>query len=254
VIDLHAHVLPGIDDGPETTEEAVKLLQQVKAQGVSTLVVTPHFLPGVYEPSRQAILDGISQLQPLVPDIRLLPGAEIYLDSTTIALVAAEKVFTLGGRGSHVLVELPMAQLPLYTRRALSQLQETGLTPVLAHPERNPVLMSQRREIEALRASGVLFQVDAGSIAGDNGPQVQRSCRYLCEQELIDIVATDCHSLRRRPPKLQEALAEARRWGWDLTPLVLHNPAVILGEAQTLVKSQRVRKPSLLEKVTGRAR
>ena len=254
MIDLHAHVLPDIDDGPRTEEEALVLLQAMQQDGISALTVTPHYMPGAYEPSKQEILRRIDQLQPRIPEIRLLPGTEVYLEHTSLERVRAGVVFTVGDLGTHLLVELPMGQLPLYTWQALSKLQAGQIIPILAHPERNPALMANRKEVTRIRDLGVLFQMDAASITGDNGPKVQRWSRSLLDQNLVDFVASDSHSLRRRPPQLQKAMTVARAWGWDLTPLVRENPAVILGEGERLQSAWRITGETVFQKLALRFR
>ena len=254
MIDLHNHILPAIDDGPTTVEEAVALVRLMQEQGIATAIVTPHFMSGAYEPSKEHVLEEMGRLQALAPGVRLLPGAELYLEQSSIARLQAGGVFTLADRGRHILVELPMGQLPNYVSRALLELENAGLTPILAHPERNEGLLHSQRAVEEIRRKGVLFQVDANSIVGDNGLRVQRYCRQLCQQGLIDFVATDCHSPTRRPPQIQKALAVARTWGWDLTPQVTHNPAVVLGEEKTMVAPLPVKGPSFIGRLAGRLR
>ena len=249
MIDLHAHVLPDIDDGPKTEEESLNLLQAMQHEGISAITCSPHYMPGAYEPSKQEILQRINQLQPQIPEVRLLPGAEVYLEHTSLERVKAGFVFTLGDLGTHLLVELPMGQLPLYTWQALSNLRDGHIIPILAHPERNPALMTNRNELNRIRELGVLFQMDAASITGDNGPKVQRWSRNLLDQDLVDFLATDSHSLRRRPPKLQKAMAVARGWGWDLTPLARENPAVILGEEEKLQSVRRIKGKTVFQKL-----
>ena len=100
MIDLHNHLLPGIDDGPDTQEEEAALLGLLKKDGITTVVVTPHFMPGAYDASKELITERINQIQALDPDLRILPGAELYLEHSSIIHLKAGRVFTLADRVS----------------------------------------------------------------------------------------------------------------------------------------------------------
>ena len=140
MIDLHAHLLPGVDDGPATWAEALELCRQLAGQGVTGVVATPHFVPGRY-PNVGRVLELVRELNQRLHsqscDLTVYPGAEAYLDSELPHLVASGTIPTLDNARRYLLLELPFEEIPSCTENVLFSLLLDGITPILAHPERN---------------------------------------------------------------------------------------------------------------------
>ncbi len=211
VIDLHSHVLPGIDDGPETIEGSLALARAVADSGVSTLLATPHvswrypneaarILPLVDEVNARVQAEGIA--------LEIRTGAEIAMTRAAELDPAELSRLTLGG-GEWLLIECPFTPVATGMDALVLDLQRRGHRVVLAHPERCPAFHRDRRPLEMLVRGGVLASITAGSLVGRFGGEVQRFAMQLVRENLVHNVASDTHDLGRRPPGLSAELEQA---------------------------------------------
>jgi protein-tyrosine phosphatase len=233
VIDLHCHVLPGIDDGPETIEGSVELARMALAAGIDTLVATPHV--NSRTPNDAAtIAAALARLRQRLAEesvaVEVLPGAEIAM--THLAELDAQQLSLLGlGGGRWLLVEPPFAPVAPALKGIVLELRRKGHPVVLAHPERCPALQRDRRVVPELVDAGVLMSITAGSLVGGFGSEVRRYALDLARNGLVHNVTSDAHDIERRRPSLSDELERAglSALGEWLTQLV---PAAILaGEA-----------------------
>jgi protein-tyrosine phosphatase len=204
VIDLHCHVLSGLDDGPADVEGSVTLARLAAADGTRTMVATPHVRED-YPFELELIAERASALNERlgrdgVP-LRVETGGEVAL-SRLSQLSDHELAGVCLGSSTSVLVESPYQQATDMVEDTLFNLQLAGFRPILAHPERSPSFMTNPDRLEALVERGVLCSVTAASMAGRFGRTVQRFTRVLFERGLVHDVASDAHDIRRRPPGL----------------------------------------------------
>jgi protein-tyrosine phosphatase len=235
VIDLHCHVLAGIDDGPATIDESLELARIAAAAGTRTVVATPH-VNSRYRNDAGRIARLVEELNGRLATERvlsatgtplaILPGAEVAL--TAIAELAAEQLrgLTLGG-GSWLLVEPPFAAVAPNLDALLLELPVEGRRVVLAHPERCPAFRREPRMLERLVRAGMLTSITAGSLGGRFGEEARRFALALAREGLLHNVASDAHdALKRRPeiaPELERAgLAPLAQW------LTVEVPSAIL--------------------------
>jgi protein-tyrosine phosphatase len=212
VIDLHAHLLPGIDDGPPTMEDALAVARAAAASGTSTVVVTPHVSWQWAETTAERIQRARAALQDALRaagiPLEIRAGAEVAL-TRAIDLPDDElRALTLGG-GPWLLVECPSTPSAAGFESALYQLTARGHRIVLSHPERCPAFQRDRDVRERLVAAGMLGSVTAGALVGRFGRQVRAFASRLLEDGLAHNVASDAHDLRRRPPGMLAELEEA---------------------------------------------
>ncbi len=216
MIDLHAHVLPGIDDGPATLDEALGLLHAMQEQGVHTVVAAAHALDGRYNATRDAVLRAVDAVNEGIVQagmtIRVLPSMELYLGFDVLRAVKTGQVLGLNG-SKYLVVELPSREFPVYTERALFELMIAGYRPILNHPERNHAIVKRPELMERLADKGVLAMVTSASLLGRFGADAQRVAERFIEDEVATLVVSDAHDLRGRAPTLPEGLAAARRLG-----------------------------------------
>ena len=224
MIDLHTHVLPGIDDGPPDLDTALALLTRMAEEGVDVVVATPH-VSEQYPTTAERIAEGVSELRNALADagvpLEVLPGAEVALDRA-VALGDDELDQLCLGEGRFLLVESPLASSAADFDWILDGLRERGFSLVLAHPERSPAF--QRDPARLLRhvAAGDLCSITAGAMAGRFGTTVRRFTLRLLREGMIHDVASDAHDLVHRPPGLriafesfeQEAPGMLDRMGW----------------------------------------
>jgi protein-tyrosine phosphatase len=216
MIDLHAHVLPGIDDGPESLEEALALLRAMQNQGVATVVAAAHALDGRYNATREAVLRKTEWVnQALAADgmtIQVLPGMELYLGFDLLRAVKTGQVMGLNGT-QYLVVELPAREFPIYTERAFFELMIAGYRPILNHPERNRAIQKNPDLMRQLADRGVGAMVTAASLTGRFGPEAQAVAQAFIAEEVATLVVSDAHDLKGRAPLLPDGLAVARTYG-----------------------------------------
>lgn len=237
MIDLHCHILPGIDDGPRSLEEGVEMCRLAAADGCRAMVATPHQRRGAWWNSdREAIAGLAKDLQAaLGSQMRILVGGEVHVDAELLAEVErlpGGGIFTLAG-SSYLLLELDDREERGRAGEAISLVHElvvAGWRPVLAHPEFIPWLAGDLDLAARLVSLGASLQVTAMSVTGDFGKGPQADTHALIEAGLVHFVASDCHGVQRRPPGLRRAYQTiASRWGTDLAQrLVSDNPRAVV--------------------------
>lgn len=233
-VDLHAHVLPGLDDGPQNWEESLAVLEAAAAGGTTALVATPHWLEGGYAPQVGRVLEAAAELGLRAAargiNVAVRPGMEVYLSPDVPRHLSAGKLLTIADTGAYLLLELPFEAWPPYAERVVFELQLAGITPVLAHPERCREAAADPRRIRTLAERGVLVQINAGSLTGRFGRTSQRCVYHLIGTGCAHFAASDAHNARDRSPDLSAAYAAAANaFGEDCArALFCENPAAIL--------------------------
>ncbi len=238
--DIHCHLLPGVDDGAVSWEETLAMARLAVADGISTVVVTPHQFGGCAENHGELIRAQTTRLQQFllqqeVP-LRVLPGAEVRIEPDLVRKLQSGQLLTLADRRRHVLLELP-SEIYLPLDRLVYQLGAVGMVGILAHPERNLGIVRQPRVLEPLIEAGCLLQVTAGSLIGAFGPEVQELTQRLVRQQLVHFVATDAHGTKSRRPLLRRAFDCVARLAGEATAVDLccRNPALVAaGKSVTL--------------------
>jgi protein-tyrosine phosphatase len=244
VIDLHCHVLPGIDDGPETIEGSVALARRAAAAGTRTLVATPH-VSARYRNDAATIRRLVNELNVVLAAegvaVEVLAGAEIAM--TSVVEMDPSQLPGLGlGGGRWLLMEPPFAPVAIGLEHILSALQRDGFRILLAHPERCPAFHRDPPILQSLVSSGVLTSITAGSLVGQFGGEVRRFALGLVRDGLVHNVASDAHDHLKRPPG---TTAELERVG--LGPLVdwltRAVPTAILSDEETIPRRPIVELP-----------
>lgn len=206
LVDLHCHMLPGIDDGAKTLEQALAMARQAQADGIRSVVLTPHHLNGVYlnpaDRIRQAVSAFKKQTLAHGIGVRLFPGSELHLVPELPTELARGQAMTIADRGRAVLVELPVFSVPIGADQILDELLAMDLTPVIAHPERNRALASDPQRLGDWVERGCLGQVTAQSCTGAFGSGAQQAARTMIGNGWIHVMASDAHRDRRRIPQL----------------------------------------------------
>jgi protein-tyrosine phosphatase len=211
MIDIHCHILPGIDDGAKDMDEALALINLAVADGVTRIVVTPHLHFGRFENYLPVIQASFLALQQAVGEagivIELAYAAEVRLDSEILSLLSRQQLPLYGSYNNQqfMLLEFPHSHIPAGSDILVKHLLKQNITPVIAHPERNRDLLKSPEKIKPFVRLGCWFQVTASSITGHFGEECQTLALSYIEQDFIHIIASDAHNLKRRPPVLSEA-------------------------------------------------
>ncbi|MEM1122201.1 MAG: CpsB/CapC family capsule biosynthesis tyrosine phosphatase, partial [Bacteroidota bacterium] len=194
--DVHAHLLPDIDDGPKTMEASIDMIRALSEIGYKRLIATPHVYQEYYPNTRKIILEKLIAVQQAIEKaaipVKIDAAAEYYLDDHFERLLKREELLTLD-RTNYVLVECSMLEKTMKIREYLFQMQVQGYRPVLAHPER--YLYYKETDYESLLDNGCKFQINLLSLAGHYGKSVQKRANFLLKKGWINFVGTDAHHL-----------------------------------------------------------
>jgi protein-tyrosine phosphatase len=194
VIDLHSHVLPGLDDGAEDMDEALAICRAAAEDGIEVLAATPHVRAYDYPTTAEQMEAAFAELCAAAAGIvRLVPGGELDLEELRRP-VAELRRFALAGNPRYLLVETPYLGWPLDLADRLFELRASGITPVLAHPERNSEVQMRPELVEPLAATGTLVQVTAGSVDGRLGQGARRCAATLLDRGWVHLLASDGHA------------------------------------------------------------
>lgn len=223
MIDLHCHLLPGIDDGPETLDEALALARLAVANGITEAWVTPHIHVGRWDNECAGIERAVAahRLELERAGIALALGfaAEVRLAYEVVPLIEAGQVPFLGTLEGHkvMLLELPHSHVPVGSDKFVAWLLDRGIRPMIAHPERNKEIMRDPDRLRPFVEAGCLLQLTADAVAGEFGAHCEARAIEFLENGWVTVLATDAHDIAMRPPRFAAGLAVAGR---------------ILGEAQ----------------------
>lgn len=233
MIDLHCHILAGLDDGAPDCAASVEMARLAAAEGTIVLACTPHFMPGVYDTAlaaaRRAMADLAERLRQEDIFIDLVMGGDLHATPHLAARLKRGEVPTLGG-SRYLLLEPPHDVLPPRFEELTFELIQAGYAPILTHPERLKWIESRYGVIRRLAEAGVLMQLTSGSVIGRFGGRPQYWSERMLDEGFVDFLATDAHNVDRRPPDLARGRDRiAALFGEDLAlDLVLRNPRWVL--------------------------
>jgi protein-tyrosine phosphatase len=196
VIDLHSHILPGLDDGAESFESSLEMARAALADGIGTMAATPHVrddFPTPVGEMERLVAELRDRLRDAAIPLNVRPGGEIALDYLLKLDDDALRRFGLGGNPRYLLIETPYLGWPLGIEETLFQIRLRGFEIVLAHPERNADVHADPHKLEPLVDAGVLVQVTAASVDGRLGRPTQKTAQHLVELGFVHMLASDAH-------------------------------------------------------------
>jgi protein-tyrosine phosphatase len=262
MVDIHHHLLPGLDDGAKDMETAVAMARMAVADGITHIVCTPHasghytFDPEVNRAKTDELRTKLAEQH--IP-LTLGSGCDFHLSFDNVKQAKLEPArFSINGLG-YLLVEVPDYGLPPALTETFYELQLAGLTPILTHPERNPTLQKEPERMKDWLRGGLLIQVTADSLTGHKGKPSERMALKLVEDRWVHFLATDAHNTTTRPPRMREAHdLVATKFGASYAhALCLTNPtAVFLGKHFEVAEEphglyDEVKEPNWWQRVTG---
>lgn len=207
-IDIHCHLLPGIDDGAANWESTLGMARLAVNDGTRTIIATPHQLGNFSHNRGEDIRAWTTQVQQVLEQqaipLKVLPGGDVRIEDGMVDLVLRGEVMSLGDLRRHVLLELPH-ELYFPLEGVLAELNRQGLSGILSHPERNQGLLREPDLLPDLVDAGCLMQVTAGSLMGTFGSSAQRMAEWMLTQGLVHFVATDAHGTKSRRPLMRRA-------------------------------------------------
>jgi protein-tyrosine phosphatase len=244
MIDLHSHILHGLDDGPETMDESIQMCWISYRDGVRTIVATPHTLNGSYQNNRSTILAKVEELNALIKksgvqsselgveypksedfyhcqsaicnlqsaiELKILPGADVHFSNEILHQLDQGEVTTVGDGKKFLILEFPFHTIPFGAEDVLFQLMARRITPIISHPERNLEITRRPKRYYEMIRMGCFGQVTAMSLTGGFGAKIKGFAEKLLKKRLIHLIASDAHSVDGRPPILSTAIKEAEK-------------------------------------------
>ena len=250
MIDLHCHILPNVDDGSRSLEESLQMAEQALKDGIQMIVATPHTLNGVNTNGAEEVISGVTAFQETLTakhlNLKLHPGADIHLCTDLVQRIRSREACTINDTGKYILLELPSQTIPNGVKDEIFALKLNGITPIITHPERNVMVQHDPSVLYELVRMGAFAQVTAMSLTGDFGEFIAQMSGMLLRHRLVQIIATDAHSAKDRPPVLSGAVERAAEILKDYEAaehMVTSVPAAILsGQVPDIPEPVRIKR------------
>lgn len=251
MIDIHSHILPGIDDGAQTIEDSIKMAKTAVNEGITTIIATPHHKNNQFTNLKSSILTKVNDLNTVLKQenipLTVLPGQEVRIYGEVLEDYYKEEILTLN-HTKYLFIEFPSSSVPRYAERLLYELQTEGIIPIIVHPERNKELQEKPELLYQLVKNGALTQVTASSVAGYFGKNVKKFSEQLIEHNLTHFVASDAHNVHNRSFKMMEGLdVIEENFGVDYIFLFKENGELLL-EDKNIIKEipERIQRKKFL--------
>lgn len=232
MIDIHSHILPGIDDGAQTEEDSIAMAKAAIQNGIDTIVATPHHKNRTYDNVKADIIQHVTILNQLFEanglDLQVLAGQEVRIYGEIVEDIEKGEILPINN-SKYILVEFPTDSVPHYTEQLFYDIQVAGYVPVIAHPERNRELLNNHTKMFELVRNGALTQVTAGSLLGAFGKQMQQFSHQLIASNLTHIIASDAHNTTSRTFNLHEAYEVIKsKYGVETYYMFVENAHLLL--------------------------
>lgn len=199
MIDIHCHLLYGVDDGPETIEESIAMLKVAAEQGVTDIVLTPHYRRGMFKFDKEQVIENKAKLEPYAEEIgiHLYLGTEFHVNGAILDYLESGRCLTLSN-SEYVLTEYEFDTEYSYIFKTTQELLRHGYIPVIAHVERYGCIVKKPQHLDELQEIGALVQMNAGAIIGEEGWGTKNFCKKALKNGWVDIVASDSHGIKKR--------------------------------------------------------
>ncbi|WP_339165506.1 CpsB/CapC family capsule biosynthesis tyrosine phosphatase [Siminovitchia sp. FSL H7-0308] len=233
MIDIHCHILPGIDDGAADFTESLEMAKAAAKEGIKKIIATPHHRNGSYDNYKDEIIHRTKELNDYLQSeqvkVEILPGQETRIYGEMVEDYEKGEILTLAEVSTYVFVEFPSGNVPRYTEQLLFDLQMKGVTPVIVHPERNAELIQQPDKLYQFVKNGAATQVTAASVVGYFGKKIQKFTEDLIQANLTHFIASDAHNTTTRAFKMEEALEVINaKFGSDILFMLMDNSELIV--------------------------
>jgi protein-tyrosine phosphatase len=252
MIDIHSHILPGIDDGARTVQDSIDMARKAVSEGLHTIIATPHHMNGKYENRKSDILPLVNQVNETLKmeniNLEVLPGQECRIYGEILEDYQKGEILTLNHDSQYLFIEFPSNSVPRYAERLLYDIQVAGLIPVIVHPERNAELIERPDKLYRLVKNGAATQLTASSLVGYFGKNIQKFSQQIIEANLTHFIASDAHNINNRSFKMEEAMNYIeKKYGIDCVYYFTENAELLVGN-KTIYKEipEQIKKKKFL--------
>ncbi len=254
MIDIHSHILPGVDDGARDMEMAMEMVRIYKRNGVNKIIATPHYVKNSsmstsLEKNKKVLEEVRREIEIAGLDFEIFLGHEIYLCRDILEKLKTGKVGTMN-ETSYVFIELPQMDIPDYTRKLIRELVAEGYRPILSHPEKNTLIIEDINIVYDFIGDGALIEVDIPSVCGNFGMDVRRASEELLKHKMVHFLGTGAHSSIRRTPRIDSGLEKIKNLIDDeaFRRLTHDNPRrLIEGEKLEIEEAREYRKSKFFD-------
>lgn len=212
MIDLHCHLLPGVDDGSKSMDISLKLANDAVRDGIDYALLTPHHMNGVYLNHKKVVIQQTQEFQMELDrykiPLKVFPGQEVRINGDLLTALDQDDILFADESGRYLMLEFPDDDVPSYTSNMIYELMQRGIIPVIVHPERNTKIMKQPDILYDLLSRGCLSQITAGSYVGIFGHKVQKFSKQLIQAGQAYIFASDVHNLPNRKYEMTNAFVK----------------------------------------------
>ncbi|MCM3709222.1 tyrosine-protein phosphatase [Sporosarcina luteola] len=250
MIDMHTHLLFGVDDGPSTIEETLALIKKAQEEGITDMICTSHACHPQYDVQRSEVLSQTALLKDVLSeaglDVKLHSGQEIRLTEDLIGKLDRGELLTLSN-SRYLLLELPSQSIPAYTVNIIQSMLEREIIPIIAHPERNRAIAEKPERLERLIRHGATAQITSSSLSGHFGKNIQKLSLQLIEANLVHTYGSDVHNLKTRPFHFGKGLdmLEKKRLYTSAEVLLENNERILRNEPFFLLEPELAPKKKL---------
>jgi protein-tyrosine phosphatase len=232
LIDIHSHILPGLDDGAKTMEESLAMAREAVKEGIHTIIATPHHKNLYFDNPKEVILGKVKKLNDRLREenipLAILPGQEPAIHGDILKDYQQGDILTLN-ETQYVFIELPSGHVPRYSSQFLFELQNMGAVPIIVHPERNQGIIERPDILYQLVKRGALAQLTASSICGLFGKKIMKFSKQLIEANLIHFIASDAHNTHNRSCHMAQAFNQVEKsFGMDMVYLLKENAQFLI--------------------------
>lgn len=212
MVDLHCHILPGIDDGAKQLSDSLAMARMAVQQGITHILCTPHHNNQVYDNPANQVIENVKKLQDELErqniPLLLYEGQEVRISGTLLEMIESKELLFADLNNRYLLVELPTNEVPAYTMPLFQRLIERGYIPILVHPERNSKLIEEPNKLVPFLEMGVLTQLTAPSYVGVFGKKIQQTAKQMVANNLVYMMASDAHNTANRGFFMKKAYQE----------------------------------------------
>lgn len=245
MVDLHCHLLPGIDDGSKSMEVSLRLAQEAVENGITHALLTPHHMNGRYINHKQDVIQRTKEFQRQISahkiPLKVFPGQEVRINGQLLEALDKDDILFADTAGKYMMLEFPDDDVPHYTNQMIFGLQQRGIIPVIVHPERNTKIMAESDLLYQLLQKGCLSQITASSYIGTFGKKVENFSRQLIEAGQGYVFASDAHDLPGRKYEMYQAFDKLQReFGEKLAEQYQQNARLIINGESVALNNLRI--------------
>ena len=244
MVDLHCHLLPGIDDGSKSMEMSLRMAREATENGVTHALLTPHHMNGHYVNHKQDVIRRTKEFQEQINahniPLTVFPGQEVRINGQLLEALDRDDILFADTADKYMMLEFPDDDVPHYTNQMIFDLQQRGIIPVIVHPERNTKIMAEPDLIYQLLEKGCLSQITASSYVGTFGKKVEEFSRQLIEAGQGYVFASDAHDLPDRKYEMRQAFEKIQyEFGKELVDRYQQNARSIINGENIILNNLR---------------